>query len=509
MINLTDEQKAIVNELYTDEKTIKVSAYSGTGKTSSIVAIVQEAKKINPKSRILYIVYNKDMAIEAEQKFKNLGLDVDVFTTHSLALRRLRLISDKEIKVMQNIDMKDYWDLKNKNPKFKYCKVANIKSMFDEFCLNFETLDDFCSKMKKSRGGEYKLGRLFIKDVEVDFFRQLYEFFIKNNKYLFNMFLKHYACSVPDKIKGYDIFCVDESQDSNLFMLNIIKRVERKKLFIFGDIYQSIYGFNRCLNIFKKLDGKDMSLSVSFRFNNEICELANKILDTCFEDFKYGSIKNTHNITDVENEKEKTIIFRRNSTLFTHAVEIIDNNNDSVKVNFMDTVKGQVSGSFEDVFEKMLYFYDKLLESTNNKNLSEFRNKFRIAPFNKEIDYFVDISNKSEQKLCECLCSNKKILGLDLSKFLNFFLANEIRLVEVLEAVKKSEECVKPSREYTLVTAHASKGREWSNVRIAEDAWSLGSNDDKCLAYVAITRAKHKLDARPIINLLEEKICQR
>ena len=115
------------------------------------------------------------------------------------------------------------------------------------------------NKMSKV-GKKYKLEKLCIKDVEVDFFKDLYNFFIKNDKFLFNMFLKYYACEIADKVKGYSILCVDEGQDSNFFMINIIKRIICDKLFIFGDKYQSIYGFNRCVNIFEKFEGKTLPL---------------------------------------------------------------------------------------------------------------------------------------------------------------------------------------------------------------------------------------------------------
>lgn len=502
---LTDEQKDIIQELYSDEKIIKVSAFSGTGKTSSILEIVKEYKKINPDKKILYIVFNKDMANEAKLKFSAQGMDVDVFTTHSFALRRLQMILGRQITVMPNIDMKDYWDLKNKNQKYKYCKVANIKSMFDEFCLNFDKLDKFCENMKSTKGRKYNLDKLCIKDVEVDFFKDLYSYFIKNDKFLFNMFLKFYACEIADRVKGYSLVALDESQDCNLFMINIVKRIEYKKLFIFGDRYQAIYGFNRCVNIFEKFEGKTLPLSISFRFNNSICDIANRILDTCFEDFEFGSIKNNHDITEIRDAKEKTIIFRRNATLFEHTIFLMDNN-ENIKVKFMDTVKGVVTGAFDDVFAKMLYFYDKLLESTESEQLEEFRNKFKIQPFEKEVDYYLDIANKSEEKLYRYLYNNKQMLGLDMFKFFNLFLMNEKRLVEILEKIRNSEELVNPEKTYILVTAHASKGREWSHVRIAEDAWNLNGSDDKCLAYVACTRAEHRLDARPIERLLEEKM---
>ena len=42
---LTDEQKAIVNTIYDDNKVIKINAFAGSGKTSSLVEIVKEIRK--------------------------------------------------------------------------------------------------------------------------------------------------------------------------------------------------------------------------------------------------------------------------------------------------------------------------------------------------------------------------------------------------------------------------------------------------------------------------------
>lgn len=101
------------------------------------------------------------------------------------------------------------------------------------------------------------------------------------------------------------------------------------------------------------------------------------------------------------------------------------------------------------------------------------------------------------------LYRNKSILPLDFAKYFNFFLLNELDIIEVLNKVKLSEECENPDKTYTLITSHRAKGLEWDNVKIAPDQWSLKTDSECNLCYVAVTRARYKLDAKPIEELLE------
>ena len=285
--------------------------------------------------------------------------------------------------------------------------------------------------------------------------------------------------------------------------MNVIKKIDYNKIYVVGDIFQAIYGFNRCINGFDKLDGKTYPLSTSFRFNDSICKLANDILDANFEEFKYGSIKNFHNKTEIENKKEKAILFRRNASLFEYAVNLI-NNADNITVKFIDIVNGNKVGDFDSVFSEMLYFYDQLLESSNSENLSEFRQKFRIVS-HKSINEYVKIAEKENLPLYKYLYFNKQVLSLDMLRLFNFFLLNENNIVEILEKVRKSEECENPDKIYILMTAHSSKCMEFDHVKISDDLWKMNTSDEKSLCYVAVTRAKYRCDCEPILRLLEEK----
>lgn len=501
----TYEQENIIQTIYNNDKIIKINAYAGSGKTSTLVEVVKEIRKTDKDCKILYLVFNKSMVSDSKKKFDSLDLGVECQTIHGWALKRFSMLSKDEITIMPNLDYSDYMKVKSRQNKYKYSKYKNTLETFKEYGLTFDNLSTFCFNMKNGYKGQskYNLEKLGIRSYEVEFFEELYKYFLSNKKYLHSMYLKEYAQNTADKVKGYKYLLVDEFQDLNVWGMNIIKKIAYDKLYVVGDIFQAIYGFNRCINGFKKLEGETYPLSISFRFNDKICKIANDILDANFKDFKHGSIKNFHNKTEIENKKEKAILFRKNASLFEYAVNLI-NNADNIRVKFIDVVNGNKVGDFDSVFSEMLYFYEQLLISSKSEHLDSFRTNFRIVP-NKIVNEFVKISEKEGLPLYKYLYNNKQVLSLDMLRLFNFYLLNERDIVEILEKVRKSEECINPDKTYVLMTAHSSKGMEFDHVKIADDAWKMGSDDEKSLCYVAVTRAKYRCDCEPILRLLEEK----
>ncbi len=499
---LTEEQKNIINTVHDKSNIIKVNAYAGSGKTSTIVELVKEIRKNDKESKILYLVFNRSMIQDSKLKFDTLDLNVDCYTTHGFALKRFTAISKKDITIMSSIDFSDYMKIRSSNYKYKFCKYKNIADMFNAFTLTYDSLDTFCRNLLE--GIDYYTIDTNIKSSEIDLFKELYNYFIKNNKYLHGMYLKEYSCECNDKIQGYKYVFIDEAQDVSLLAMPIIKRIKCNKMYIVGDAKQKIYSFLKAVDVFDKFEGPLYPLSTSFRFNNEICDVANELLSIKYPEFRKKLIKNNHNITEIEDTTEKAILFRLNSTLFEYAVRLISEL-DTAKVKFMDVIGGNNSSGFDDTFSEMIYFYDQLLacNSRNEEKLEKFRSKFKIT-YSKTVKQYCDIAKKEGQNLYQYLLNNKSILSLDMAKFFNFFIINEMNIVELLEKVRASEDRVEYDKVYYLITAHRSKGLEWSHVKIADDAWSLASYDEAHLLYVACTRAKNRLEYQPVKLLLEE-----
>ena len=75
---LTKEQKQCV-EVASQGKDLKIKAFAGSGKTSTLVAISRELS-----GKGLYLAYNKAIAVDAIKKFPS---HVDCKTAHSIAYR--------------------------------------------------------------------------------------------------------------------------------------------------------------------------------------------------------------------------------------------------------------------------------------------------------------------------------------------------------------------------------------------------------------------------------------
>lgn len=507
---LTDEQKNIIGTIYNDEKVIKINAFAGAAKTTTIIEVVKEIRKNDKDCKILYLVFNRSMIQDSKKKFDELDLNTECYTTNAFALRRFSAISKKELNIMNNIDYNDYMIVKAKQNKYKYSKYKNIASMFEQYCLTYDDIDKFCDNMLgKNSNNKYGLQDLFIKSYEVEFFKELYQYYLKNNKYTHSMYMKEYA-NCNDLIKSYKYIFIDEVQDVSMMALPVIKRMRCDKMYLVGDSKQKIYSFLKAVDVFEKFDGKVYPLSVSFRFNDEICKLANDILCARYPDFKHGSVKNWHNETELKVKNEKTLLFRLNSELFEYAVDLIKEH-DNIKVKFMDSVSGNNTDGFDSTFSELLYLYYKLLESKPNSEevFNEFKEQFAIK-YSKNVESFVKIADKEgfEGKFYQYLClpGMKNILPLDLLKYFNFFLINERNILEILEKVRHSEDITDYDRFYTLITSHRAKGLEWDFVKVCNGKWSLSSDDEANLLYVACTRARYKLDAHCVKMLLGENL---
>ena len=500
-MELTQEQKNIIDTVHDTAPIVKVNAYAGTGKTTTLVEVVKEIRRTYPDSRILYLVFNKMMAKEAQRKFEWLG--VQCYTAHAFALRRIGL-SGKAIEVLTGSQFSgEYLKLRQEEPRFKYVAYKNIKLLMDAFEANRLNMNEFLSVARK----DGIVGTNF-KPLDLEFFKVLYERLTSTNKYTHGMYLKEYALNYYDTIKNYDYVLLDEAQDLNPFMLDIIKRIERKKLYVVGDNYQQIYAWNNAINSMQEYEGELYPLSKSFRFNKEIRDIADSIL-RLQSSYRNSEVKitNVHNDTCYDKSKV-TYLFRTNAAMLARALDVVMKNEDRIKVHFMDMINGGEANSFDEAFTEMLQFTKVLLDGCYGKKSSiykEFTEKFPVKVTSTSIKNLSKISEKEGyESLFDYLLHNSYALSLEYSKYWAIFNTLRKGITRAFEKVKKAEFIRDFDKEYTFCTAHRSKGLEWEYVVIASDNWNIDNLDEINLLYVASTRAKRKLDSDEIKFLLED-----
>src|SRR6185436_17734712 len=90
-----------------------------------------------------------------------------------------------------------------------------------------------------------------------------------------DFYLKKFQLGRP--VLDYDYILFDEGQDASAAMLDIFLNQKAIKVIV-GDAHQQIYSWRYAINSLQRVDFPVYNLSQSFRFDEEIALVANKIL---------------------------------------------------------------------------------------------------------------------------------------------------------------------------------------------------------------------------------------
>ncbi len=436
MYELTAQQKMIIESVGVDAK-IKINAFAGSGKTSTMVSIA----KAYPGMRFLYLAFNKSIADEAKKKFPG---NVAVFTTHGLAYRFTKnALNLREVRadyrareLMDILDVAD-WSFAN-----------FISEVFANYCysshkeLSMAVLNEIISSDAKLNLSYTMLAKkmpLLTADYIHTAVSLLNEKFLRNSiKPTHNFYLKFFQLNI-EKYKmflNYNVILLDESQDTNFVTLSIFDSLQGKKV-ICGDQHQSIYGFRKSTNAMKKFKADSAHyLSTSFRIPCSVANLASSLLKT----FKGENEPIYATKEESEDTADVCHISRTNAKLIEIMASLIDTK--------FKTVRNP-----EEIFRlpKSLYFFKEVLETRNYELKKEIKEVW-LNYFNsyEEIEMYAeqvgDIELKSSLRLVEKF-------GRDILH---------------LENIAKGNAYLRDADTY-LTTAHTSKGLEWDRVILHDD----------------------------------------
>jgi len=413
---ITNEQSNII---FSEDSTMHIFSLAGTGKTFTL----SEYAKLHKFSKILYIVYNSSMRISAMMRFSE---RVKVETFHSLSYKYI----GKHYEV-GDIKLEKISEITKLNIRDSYSLIKLI----GEFCnSDKKEITEFNSPLVEKA----KL----IWDMMLD----------KKLPMLHDVHLKLFELNGV-KLSDYEIIMVDEAQDINIVGLNIVNNQDAKKIFI-GDPNQRIYSFRGSLDIFKDKSDKYM-LTKSFRFGQEIADIANIILER--KNYKYKlegdeskrSFVSTSDFEDIP----VTIIFRTNTALFNEAIKLINSVGDDIYIVGAENI------------------FNKILNVLNLKEGKEIINDKHLESMNSYRE-FIGLSNLiPEYKFIIKLIDS---YGPSLRAY-----------------IKKLQKASKKNASHTLVTAHKSKGLEFFYVKIYDDFTKIekANEEELNILYVAITRS--------------------
>lgn len=495
----TLEQKNAV-EICAENKYIKIIAYAGAGKTSTIALIAR--KLVSEGKRGIYLAFNKAIAEESGQK---LPREVDSRTFHSLAFNNVdRDITRKLENKFQGFFRQQYEEIagfpasiniigdatkiqpngssKNKLKLTTYKQYEIVKKTLDAFLRSDfltpnlqqleETIDEVClmvvhPKYKKS-----------ITNLLMPIVNKLWEDYLDPNgtfRISHDVYLKLYALSNP--IINYDFILFDEAQDSDNLMLSILKQQKCQIIFV-GDPYQQIYDWRGAVDAMENFEGIETYLTKSFRFGDRIAVPANLLLNY---------LKAPQPM--LGNDQKLGVIDFKDDLPATDAI-------------LCRTNAGAISMALEYTSK-----YPKKLTALLNVNIEEIEDLLKdIDSFQKDCskgEYHPILKNFENYIELELYCKN---FPADINISPTFRLYDKFGYEYLLKNLKKFKNINTKKAETIVTTAHRSKGQEWNRVLLGDDfngitykpatndkSPEICSNSEARLLYVAITRSKEVL----------------
>lgn len=504
----TAEQQTAINLANDDTvKRLKILAFAGAGKTSTLTMIAESM----PTQKGIYLAFNKAIVADIQKK---LPPNVEAKTFHSLAynsvgraitakmnkgdsltqqtyvkhflkhdtnqfikLKGNKIFSDEEKRVRKNLNKPttERIDTFLDEPKqFKILKMAIDKFLLDidpnPTDRHIKAIIQNALKIELDQGIEQQITDLLLSKLTklwLDY---------QDPKGIFKIpagvYMKLYALSNPQINKDFVLF--DEAQDADPLMLHILKG-QNIKVILVGDKYQQLYEWRGANNALDKIDGEECYLTQSFRFGSNIAVIANYLLKQlgCPQTLK-GVNENHGNFSIVNSLPDdiNAIVCRSNLGVIESALEYSAKH--PRKNIFVDTTGEQTE------LLSTLNAIEKLSKDPYDS----------VCKSHSIIKFFDNIQQLSEYV---------QAFPGDLAIAPIYKLWHEhgySKVKRILDNFASDER--KRNHDVRIQTIHKSKGLEWHNVAYWSDFDSFFDEHDNihdapCLRalYVAYTRAKN------------------
>ena len=467
----TAEQEAVV-EAALANRTLAVEALAGTGKTSSLVLLARAMR-----GRGLYVAFNRAIVADAKPRFPK---NVDCRTAHSLAFREVgklytkrmdspRMRSD-EVARLLGCDRVEHriCDLRIDGPKLAGVAMRTAR--------RFEKSPDvglLRSHVPRPPGFDDR-GHAQLAELALPLAVRFWEDLLRPDgrlPFVHDTYLKIWQLSGP--VIDADFILFDEAQDADPVMLDVVQSQSGARQIFVGDRHQAIYEWRGAVNAMRAIRVEQRRwLTMSFRFGPAIAERANEYLA------RIDAAKLVRGHPDVASTvgpvpEPDAILTRTNATAVATAIEALERGRRPALLGGGGEVK-----QFAIAARRL-----QARQPVTHPDLACFDDWGQVQHFVAHDDQGSDI-------------------------------AMLVRLVDAWgpdTIIGVVDRCVDERAADLLVsTAHKAKGREWPKVRIAADfptsreeevadgdaaaTRKPPSPEEIRLAYVAVTRAKLRLD---------------
>lgn len=471
----TLEQMAMVES---DADFLRVNAFAGTGKTTTLVSYA----KARPRELMLYLAFNKSVQLEAARKFPG---NVKCVTSHGLAFPGFGVKFAEANKLVAKLRVNEVSDALNLGQypeEFRlYVSDAAIKTVDRFLASDFQDIEEDLCKGFITPGSGVEAGD--VAALAKILWSKMMNLSDTSVGMVHDGYLKMYQLSNP-KLR-YDTILFDEAQDANPSIAALVESQTGMRKIVVGDSHQQLYSFRGAMNAMKKFKAtQTLYLTRSFRFGQEIADMANMLLSTYKNESRLiqGTSERMH-IGQFARSTKCTIIARANATLFAEAVQAISAGK---KIHFLGGIAGYRINEVFDVYNLWSGNRDRIA----NPYLKSFKE------FNRMDEYAGATDDK------------------ELKSLIGLVKKHGSKLPKMVEQIKSgvSEKAAEAS--IILTTAHKSKGLEFDNVKLTDDYMDMlddhgkprklefSEQEEANIVYVAMTRAKKALCPFPELDAL-------
>ncbi|HET7361061.1 MAG TPA: 3'-5' exonuclease, partial [Salinimicrobium sp.] len=276
----------------------------------------------------------------------------------------------------------------------------------------------------------------------------------------------------------------DEGQDASAAMLHVFFKQKATKVIV-GDTHQQIYSWRFAVNSLEKADFKTYNLSTSFRFDQDIANLAMEVLKWK----KHIGHEIAFNITGNGNSKEtksKAVIARTNLGLLLKAIEYVTEKNTLKNLYFEGNISSYTYADDGASLYDILNLYNNKHRLIRDKLIKQMKN----------LDELEEYIEKTED--------------VQLAMMIGIVKEYGNKIPGIIKAIKEKHinNDNKENAEMIFSTVHRCKGMEYDAVQMAndfiyedklekiasnrkEDIDYSKLNEEINLLYVAITRSKN------------------
>uniref|UniRef100_A0A1A8HT58 F-box DNA helicase 1 n=3 Tax=Nothobranchius kuhntae TaxID=321403 RepID=A0A1A8HT58_NOTKU len=506
-VQLTREQQQILSHDIQPEHVVKIIAFAGTGKTTTLIKYAE----LRPHIRFLYVAFNSSVASEARRRFPS---NVDCKTVHSLAYRDVGW--RYKPKMTPNLyPFSINFALPAGRGGFVRAKViATTLSAFmasaDPTISTRHVPFDYVTHKGRRTVIDSENQQLFAQDAQT-IWGKMTDINEKSKRAYYmthNGYMKLWQLSNPKRRLSdqYDVIFLDEAQDCTPAIMDVLLSQRCGKILV-GDPHQQIYTFRGAVNALTTASHTHIFyLTQSFRFGAEIAYVGATILKVCkgVQKILVGGKQEGGVCDEMANkalEAMRTgvssargkigILSRCNSGVFKGAVQLTDAN-PNCRIHFIGGVENAGLDKIMDVYHLMTQ------ESKNEK--SRLIKDAIIRSFSMRED-------------CAFLAFKKYVTQTDDKELDGKVIIVEKyqkRIPELVARLKGCSEVSLHEADFTVGTVHKAKGLEFDTVIINDDfayiptsghnlsrvpdfSFSRIPADEWNLLYVAVTRARTSL----------------